>query len=112
MGRGTSKASEGGNLAKFSNEQLKATRANDIKVGDFLNGKAVNSSDEMARAQWNKDLGEGIKIKEAVYNDIKVTEVKVGSKTTKISGEYTNRGRIITVSKTFKNGDILQKRRK
>ena len=96
-------------LAKYDipSADLTAHHANDIKAGDVLRDGIINEKDgKFDRTKWNfTELGG----QDFLYDDITVTSVKVGPKTTKVTAK-TSKGN--TVTKTFKNSDIIQKRGK
>lgn len=115
MGRGASKAGRSSGakqnpLAKYENMSESPAYVTDIKVGDTLSGRVVNeSTGQNERSKWTMDNGAVVMKNVEMLSDIKVTSVKVSGKTTKIVGTATSSG--YTVSKTFKNGAIVQKRK-
>ena len=133
MGRGSSKAGGGGKaaqtqqpvdpLAKFDSDAFKATYAQDIKAGDKITDKIINETDGSAAHKMWTFHPEGAGTFTAYPYDVTVKTVKVSGKTTKITALFdramTKRNPqksdwgkdFITVTKTFKNNDVIQKRR-
>ena len=127
MGRGSSKVSAGGGasnpLAKFDSNAFKATYASDIKPGDKITDKIINETTGAASHKMWTYHPAGADTFQAYPYDVQVTAVKVGAKTTKVTAKWdkamTKRNPqpsdwgkdFITVTKTFKNKDVLQKRK-
>ena len=131
MGRGSSKVGgvSGGGvaktdpLAKFSNQTFKATYASDIKAGDKITDKIIDeNTGNGSHKMWTFHPNNADTFQAYPY-DVKVQSVKASGKTTKITAlwdkamtmrnpQKSDWGKnFITVTKTFKNGDILQVRR-
>ena len=111
-------------LEKFSNNAFKATYASDIKPGDEITDKIINeSTGNTAHKMWTFHP-EGYDTFQGYPYDVTVTSVKVSGKTTKVTAVFdkamikrnpqpSDWGKdLMTVTKTFKNNDILQKRKK
>ena len=129
MGRGSSKAGGGGAkvqtdpLAKYSNEVFKATYASDIKPGDKITDRVINENTGKGEHKMWTYHPEGNETFKGYPYDVTVQSVKVSGKTTKITALFdmamvktnpkeSDWGKnFMVVTKTFKNGDILQKRK-
>lgn len=126
MGRGTSKAGGGGKadpLAKFDSNAFKATYATDIKAGDKITDKVIDeATGQGTHKMWTFHPDNADTFKAYPY-DLTVQSVKVSNKTTTITALFdkamtksnpqpSDWGKdFIKVTKTFKNNEIIQKRK-
>ena len=133
MGRGRSKAGGGGGgkkdpaLEKASAPaaKLSGIRAEDIKAGDTITDKIFDQNGENGkRKSWTFHPEGAEKFTEVPYSDLKVTDVKVTDKSVKVTALFDKAvtkpnpkpedyGKdFIKVTKTFKKGEITQRRGK
>ena len=114
-------------LAKYDKPWARITAhyANTIKAGDTITDGLIKSDGtEKNGVEWTFHPEGYASFKSIPHNDLIVTEVKVGTKTTKITALFDNAvnklnpkpedyGKdMIKVTKTFKNDDIIEKRAK
>lgn len=134
MGRGTSKVGAtggGGNVASQKDPalvkasapgQLDGIRVQDLKVGDTITDRVFDDNGNGKRNKWTFHPEGQATFTEIPYSDLKITDVKVTPKTVKVTALFdkavtksrpqpSDFGKdFIEVTKTFKVGDITQKR--
>lgn len=94
--------------------------ASDLKVGDVISYKVFDPESQKEKAtEWTKTKVEGIGTwKSKLYQSIIVENIKVGEKTTKITGlvdqgDFDRLGRnygksYLRYTKVFKNNDMIR----
>ena len=110
-------------LKRLDNSSQWAMRIQDIKPGDSIGYKQLSLDGKSKNVEWNFHREGGLDFKAVPYSDLTITDIKVTNKTVKVTGTFDNvvnkrtgtghkAGEdLIRVTKTFKVGDIVMKRK-